>query len=85
MFQHLTHVHDYLMSVAGRLGAISEETDADPDPSAARAGWERLRGRFYSRLLTEPQRQLLDMMLPSQAGNSVRMRERAALGSIELF
>jgi len=85
MFQHLTHVHDYLMSVAGRLGAISEETDADPDPSAARAGWERLRGRFYARLLTEPQRQLLDMMLPSQSGSSARMRERAALGSIELF
>ena len=85
MFQHLSHVHDYLMSVAGRLGAGNEEPEADRDPSVASAGWGRLRERFYSRLLTEPQRQLFDMMLPADAGSGTRMRERAALGSIELF
>ena len=85
MFQHLTQVHDYMMSVAERIGSIAEKPDIEFAPSTVPVIWERLRAKFYSRLLTEPQRQLFDLMLPPATGSCSPMRERAALGSIELF
>ena len=84
MFQHLTQVHDYLMSVAERMGSLAD-ADAGLELPTAQSPWERLRAKFYTRLLTEPQRQLFDLMLPPAAGSCPPMRERAALGSIELF
>ena len=85
MFQHLSQVYDYMMSVAERMGSLAETPDIDFTRSAVLGVWERLRAKFYSRLLTEPQRQLFDLMLPPAAGGCSPMRERAALGSIELF
>ena len=85
MTQHLGHVYNYMMAIASRMGDISEDPSIDGTPDIARANWEELRSRFYSRLLTEPQRQLFDMMLPPDTGMTARMRQRAEPGSIELF
>lgn len=85
MSQHLGHVYDYMMAIAARVGDVADNPAIDPTPEAARAEWEALRARFYSRLLTEPQRQLFDMLLPPDTGSTGRMRLRADLGSIELF
>lgn len=85
MTQHLGHVYDYMMAIAARVGDVADDPTVDGTPEMARAEWEELRSRFYSRLLTEPQRQLFDMLLPPDTGSTGRMRLRADLGSIELF
>ena len=85
MSQHLGHVYNYMMAIAARMGDLSENPDIDGTADIARTNWEELRSRFYSRLLTEPQRQLFDMMLPPDTGITARMRQRAEPGSIELF
>lgn len=85
MTQHLGHVYNYMMAIASRMGQISENPGVDETPDIARANWEELRSRFHSRLLTEPQRQLFDMMLPPDTGMTARMRQRSEPGSIELF
>lgn len=85
MTQHLGHVYDYMMAIAARVGDVADDPTVDATPELARAEWEALRSRFYSRLLTEPQRQLFDMLLPPDTGSTGRMRVRADLGSIELF
>lgn len=85
MSQHLGHVYQYMMAIASRLGDIAEDPSFDGTPDIARTNWEELRSRFHSRLLTEPQRQLFDMMLPPDTGITARMRQRAEPGSIELF
>jgi hypothetical protein len=85
MTQHLGHVYGYMMAIASRMGNLAESPELDGTPEDARKNWEELRSRFYGRLLTEPQRQLFDMMLPPDTGITARMRQRADPGSIELF
>lgn len=87
MFQHLCHVRDYMAAVAARLAAHAEDEETG-DRSAAKTqpAWEEIRRRLYARLVSEPQRELLDIMLPvTSGGRAAERRDRAALGSIELF
>jgi hypothetical protein len=90
MFQHLSHVHDYLSGSAATLassgespiGSLAEEQDAE-------RRWESLRERLFSRLLSDAQRQVLDIVLPprhwdkSRRGNAKPMHVTS--GEIELF
>jgi hypothetical protein len=83
LVQHLKHVQDYLSAAAGELASRSTE-----DPQALDI-WNGLRDRLRTRLISEAQRQLLDVMLPPPEGadfNSAQARdELAAQGSVELF
>lgn len=86
MVQHLSHVRDYLSAISNHIAdgtAIDEET-ADEE------AWEELRARLRRRLISDPQRWLLDLVLPpreSQRDASAAEAEDlpAAQGSIELF
>jgi prefoldin subunit 5 len=83
LVQHLKHIQDYLSGAAGELASRSTEDSQAPDI------WNGLRDRLRTRLISEAQRQLLDVMLPPPEGaefNSQQARnECAAQGSVELF
>jgi hypothetical protein len=83
LVQHLEHVQNYLSGAAGELASRSTE-----DPQALDI-WDGLRDRLRTRLISEAQRQLLDVMLPPPGGadfNSAQARDEcAAQGSVELF
>ncbi len=82
MFQHLSHVHDYLADAAEDLG----EVPGDDNPTGR---WEVLRERLFSRLLTDGQRDVLDALLPpghwQERVMSQDTTQRTAPGDIELF
>ncbi len=90
MFQHLSHVHDYLSGSAATLASAGEvpETSLAEEQDAERR-WESLRERLFSRLLSDAQRQVLDIVLPprqwdkSRRGTAKPMHVTA--GDIELF
>jgi hypothetical protein len=83
LVQHLKHIQDYLSGAAGELASRSTA-----DAQAADV-WNGLRDRLRTRLISEAQRQLLDVMLPPPEGahlDSGQAREElAAQGSVELF
>jgi hypothetical protein len=93
MTQHLGHVHDYLGGIASQLAGLAEEsrgTAARLPPELDAAAWDGLRERLFHRLISDPQRQLLEMMLPAEnAGGQMTSdasREHyAAQGTVELF
>jgi hypothetical protein len=62
LFQHLSHVHDFLFGAADLFGEPVGTAD-DPAGDAA-LRWEQLRERLFRRLLSDAQRQLLDVVLP---------------------
>jgi len=79
MVQHLSHVRDYLSGVGSSpAGGAGEPAD-----------WERLRAALRQRLISEAQRELLDLILPPPAEQGAGARSAHALhvgeGSIELF
>jgi len=76
LFQHLSHVRDFMTGVAGQLDATLPLVAGD-------GGWDTLCASFRTRLLTAEQRALLDRMLPPPA--HVCTDEADARGSIELF
>ncbi len=82
MFQHLSHVHDFLADAAD---------EADPAGTAPHPAhrWEALRERLFRRLLTEGQRDLLHVLLPPahwQGGiMSTNTTQRTVAGDVELF
>lgn len=76
LFQHLSHLRDFLTGIAGRL-------DTDLAAAAGDGGWEALCAGFRARLLTPEQRALLDRMLPAGTGSGPE--DAAPRGSIELF
>ena len=87
MFQHLTHVHDYLTGGADNLARVASAPDAtDVDDAAKR--WETLRERLFTRLLSDAQRQVLDIVMPPQFWQQRRAPQKpahAGAGDIELF
>lgn len=87
MFQHLSHVRDYMAAVGARLAAQAEDDETgDRSAQETHPAWEEMRRRLHAKLVSEPQRELLDTMLPPAASTRTNeRRERAALGSIELF
>ena len=82
MVQHLSHVQDYLSCVANQLAS-------DAESGATGDMWDRLRARLRARLISEAQRELLDLVLPPPPGTpsaqQSALTERACQGSIELF
>jgi hypothetical protein len=87
MFQHLTHVHDYLTGGADNLARVASAPDStDVDEAAKR--WETLRERLFTRLLSDAQRQVLDIVLPPTFWQQRRSSPKAAHagpGDIEIF
>jgi hypothetical protein len=89
MFQHLSHVHDYLTGGADNLAAVASAPRA-ADVEAAAKRWEELRERLFSRLLSDAQRQVLDLVLPpqfwnTQRRNAAKTAAHASPGEVELF
>jgi hypothetical protein len=90
MFQHLSHVHDYLTGGADNLARVASAPDAADVEEAAKR-WEALRERLFSRLLSDAQRQVLDIVLPPQYWRAANQRSaggrggHAGPGDIELF
>jgi len=87
MFQHLTHVHDYLTGGADNLASVATTTSAADVEDAAKR-WETLRERLFTRLLSDAQRQVLDIVLPPQFWQARRNSSKVAHagpGDIELF
>jgi hypothetical protein len=90
MFQHLSHVHDYLTGGADNLARVASAPDAADVEEAARR-WEALRERLFSRLLSDAQRQVLDIVLPPQFWQAANRRSAGGRashggpGDIELF
>jgi hypothetical protein len=87
LVQHLAHLREFLLGLSG-----------SPDAAGIRGheqtSWEDLRARLHRCLISEGQRELLDLILPSphlfksQAGDghsARRMPLHVEEGSIELF
>jgi hypothetical protein len=87
MFQHLSHVLAYMALVAVRQGAHAQDEESGTTiATRGQPSWEQMRQRLYARLVSEPQRELLDIMLPPPTvDRAFEKRDRAAAGSIELF
>jgi hypothetical protein len=87
LFQHLSHVHDYLSGGAEALANAAMSPEKAVEGEAQR--WEALRERLFARLLSDSQRQVLDIVLPptfwdkSRRGSS--RQAHAGPGDIELF
>ncbi len=82
MVQHLSHVQDFLSSAAHQLASAAtyeEQVEA----------WDNLRARLRTRLISDAQRELLDLVLPPPGGQAATRQaaldERAKQGSVELF
>ena len=88
MFQHLTHVHDYLTGSADNVARVAVAPQATDIQEAAER-WEVLRDRLFSRLLSDAQRQMLDIVMPPQLLKSALRGKpkatHAGPGEIELF
>jgi hypothetical protein len=87
LVQHLSHLRDYL---SGLSGSPDAQANGGRDPAA----WQELRAALRQRLISEAQRELLDLILPPPHAHgtespSGRPLNRAPLhvgeGSIELF
>ena len=87
MVQHLTHVRNFLASLANQLDATGEFRGLE-SASPTDEDWDELNSRFRKRLISDAQRELLDLILGAEyAAEIVRARDNdyAAQGSIELF
>jgi len=86
MVQHLSHVRDYLASIANQLdrdGSFSSDALDDSDEA-----WEALRLRLRERLISDAQRELFDLVLKAEHAperSNAKGDDYAAQGSIELF
>jgi hypothetical protein len=82
MVQHLSHLQDYLLSVANQLTAAGA-------PGAQREAWDEIHSKLRSRLISDAQRGLLDLFLTPDAvtkvSAQVKQPELSAPGSLELF
>lgn len=82
LVQHLTHLQNFLASVAGEL--------ASPSPSGGeRDVWDEFRVKLRTRLISAAQRELLDATLSPGAGIPLSSdevsAEYAAAGGVDLF
>lgn len=82
LVQHLSHLQDYLISVANELGPLRT-------PDASIDVWDELHAKLRRRLISDEQRGLLDLFLSPQTATRVPARsERSDYsdpGSMELF
>ncbi|MFM2288723.1 MAG: hypothetical protein RL684_1866 [Pseudomonadota bacterium] len=90
MVQHLSHVRDYLAGVATQLAQSGNGAEPPPTVLGPRdaESWERLRHQLRTRLLSDSQRELLDLVMPATRGAraaEVAGASRATDGNVELF
>ena len=90
MVQHLSHVRDYLAGVATQLthGTPGAEAATPAQGPRDAASWEKLRHQLRTRLLSDSQRELLDLVMPATRGARSAAQagaSRAAEGNVELF
>jgi hypothetical protein len=92
MVQHLSHVRDYLAGVATQLTVPAHAEEPEPAPAARgtrdAASWDRLRGQLRIRLLSDSQRELLDLVMPATRGArppGEPAKTAAAADNTELF
>lgn len=82
LVQHLSHLQDYLISVANELGPLRT-------PDAPADVWDELHAKLRRRLISDEQRGLLDLFLSPQTATRAPPRsERSDYsdpGSMELF
>ena len=80
--QHLSRVQDYLFSVANQLAS-------DAECGVAAEVWDELGARLRTSLISDAQRELLDLVLTpppgAHAAERVARAEHASQGSVELF
>lgn len=80
MTQHLSHLVDFLSGMTATMdSALRGEEDGE--------AWGELRARLRRRLISDQQRELLDLLLPPAAGVAPHLSQdpHAEPGSIELF
>jgi len=86
MVQHLSHIRDYLASIANKL---SNETVVNCDDiDGSEESWADLNSRLRTRLISDAEREIFDLVLGSGKTTQVseaRANDYAAQGSIELF
>jgi hypothetical protein len=93
MVQHFSHLCDYLGGIASQLAKLAEQNPGaalEFSPQLDMAAWDGLRQRLFHRLISDPQRQLLEMFLPAEFGgqqmtSEASRRHYAAQGTVELF
>lgn len=91
MVQHLSHLSNHLTGAAALLSDVllSNGTDSEEQGDVAEA-WDGLRRRLFGRLISDTQRQFLQMVLPATSAekritNEQVGGERSPPGSVELF
>jgi hypothetical protein len=87
MVQHLSHVRDYLASIANKLN--NESGFNCEDIGSTEEAWADLNSRLRTRLISDAEREMFDLVLgsgktPNQVAEA-RKNDYAAQGSIELF
>lgn len=86
MVQHLTHVRDYLASIANQL---LEESNFDPERTSSYVNpWPDLHERIRQRLISDAEREVLDLVLDKGLAafySESKRNDFAAQGSIDLF
>lgn len=82
MTQHLSHLRDFIVGII----AVMQDSAAAEQEST---NWERLRVNLRRKLISEAQRELLDLILPPPRDQAAAARGAQRLhvgeGSIELF
>lgn len=82
MVQHLSHLQQYLICVANELGALNNSQKGP-------AVWDEIHARLRQRLISDPQRGLLDLFLapdtPTRVSAQALPPDYSAAGSSELF
>lgn len=90
--QHVSHVSEFLCSITSRISR--RVAQGDPGPSAAAEvaedeEWKRIRRRLRAELISDAQRELLDLLLPSvepsRRADGQSARAYGVPGSVELF
>lgn len=90
--QHVSHVSEFLCSITGRISRCVAQGDSAPSAVVEVAEddeWKQIRRRLRAELISDAQRELLDLLLPSvqpsrRAGGQ-SARAYGAPGSVELF
>jgi len=82
MVQHLSHLQDYLVSVADEL--VYAKADGH-----TREGWEQMHAKLRMRLISDEQRGLLDLFLnpdmPTRVSAQAARPDYSPPGSFEMF
>jgi hypothetical protein len=90
--QHVSHVSEFLCSITGRISRRIAQGGPDPSDAAEVVEddeWKQIRRRLRAELISDAQRELLDLLLPSvepsRRTDGPSARAYGVPGSVELF